>query len=157
MNTVSAGRQPGRRSVRWLTRALGALVLVAVGLGGWLVCHVVSVSLEAERTLHATLFTVRLVDQFVAERGRWPNSWDELESLPTTHDLLGTSWPAASAQIQRRVRIEFLAEPQRIARQDPMSFTAISPIGPYYEYRDYGAVASLQATIRKSFTKEAAR
>jgi hypothetical protein len=32
-----------------------------------------------------------------------------------------------------------------------MSFTAIRPIGPYYEYRDYGYVGSLQRAIRKSF------
>lgn len=29
-----------------------------------------------------------------------------------------------------------------------MEFEAIKPIGPYYEYRDYGFVESLQQTLK---------
>jgi hypothetical protein len=31
-----------------------------------------------------------------------------------------------------------------------MDFTAIQPIGPYYEYRQYGFVESLQDTLRSA-------
>ncbi len=157
-----------RRAV--LLRWLVGLVVVGLGAGAWMVYRGIAVSLQAEETLHATLFCVRLVEQFVAENGRWPRSWEELEELPASGEAPspmsgrisvvriggqhGYDWPGASPEIRRRVSIDFGADPREIARQDPMSVAAIKPIGPYYEYRDYGFVASLQATIRKS-VKEA--
>ena len=149
-----------------MVRALIVFVIAVVGFGGWMVYRGITVSLQAEENLHATLFTIRLVEQFVAEQGRWPRSWGELEAMPVSGDAppplqgeisalriggqRGYDWPAASPEIQRRVAIDFAADPAAIVRQDPMDFTAIKPIGPYYEYRDYGFVASLQATIRRS-------
>src|SRR5260370_13272507 len=110
----------------------------------------VTTSLEAEKNLHSAIFAIRLVDHFVSEHGRWPRSWAELEEAPFDGDLFGNGWPAASAEVQRHVQIEFEADPREVARQDPMSFNAIRPIGPYFEYRDYCDVQSLQVTIRKS-------
>jgi hypothetical protein len=136
--------------VRFVAGALAALVLAAAAIGGWLVYRGVAVSLQAEENLLATLFTVRLVEQFVAEHGRWPRSWSELERVKVSADPAGSDWPARSAAIQRCVAIDFSADPVEIARQDPMAFTAIRPIGPYYEYRDHGEVAYLQQTIRRS-------
>src|SRR5207249_1677034 len=124
-------------------RGLGALLLAGVAYGGWLVYSVVATSLEAERNLHATRFTIGLVERFVTETGRWPRSWGELEGLSTRDTLFGQGWPAASSFVHRRVCIDFESDPWEVARQDPMRFTAIRPIGPYYEYRDYGAVESL--------------
>jgi hypothetical protein len=46
--------------------------------------------------------------------------------------------------------IDFAADPAEIVRQDPLAFTAVKPVGPYYEDRDRGGVAALQATIRRS-------
>jgi hypothetical protein len=131
--------------------ALALLVLAAVSLCGWMVYRGITVSLQAERNLHATIFTIRLVEQFVAKECRWPRSWEELDKLSFT-DGHRVDWPAASLEIQRQVSIDFGADPQKIARQDPMEFTAIWPIGPYYEFRDYSYVASLQATLRKCVT-----
>jgi hypothetical protein len=152
--------------VGWLIRSLVVLLLAAVGLGSWMLYRGVTISLQAEGNLHATLFTIRLVEQFVADNGRWPHSWDELEGLSITTDppspaqgnvsairiggQHGYECPAASPEIRKRVSIDFQADPEEIARQDPMTFGAIKPIGPYYEYRDYGFVTSLQATIRRS-------
>src|SRR5581483_11799092 len=107
-------------------------------------------SLQAERNLHATHFTMLLVERFVAEKGGWPRSWDELEQTPFDGDLFGRGWPAVSPEVRRRVVIDFSADPVEVARQDPMAFTAIKPVGPYYEDRDAGYVADLQATIRRS-------
>ena len=62
----------------------------------------------------------------------------------------GLEWPSASAQIQRRVSMDFAVDPLAIAQQGRMNFTAIRPKGPHFEYRDYGHVGSLQAAIRES-------
>jgi hypothetical protein len=119
-------------------------------MGGYRGCRSFIVSMQAETTLHAIQFTIRLVERFVAERGRWPESWEDLENLSFPEKLFGKPWPAISSEIQQRVVIDFQVDPREIARQEPMSFTAIKPIGPFFEYRDYDEVPSLQETIRKS-------
>jgi hypothetical protein len=160
------GVQRPRRWKRLLWQVPVAVLLVAVAYAGWKVYRGVSVSLQAEENLHATLFTVQLVERFVAQHGRWPRSWGELEALAVRGDAPapqpgqvgavciggshGYDWPAASPELQRRVSIDFAADLAQVAAQDAMAFTAIKPIGPYYEYRDYGFVQSLQATLRRS-------
>jgi hypothetical protein len=154
-----------RRS--WL-RCLGlsALVLVvaAIGVGGWMVYVGVSTSLRAEENLHATLFTIRLVEQFVHDKGRWPTSWDELERLqfPSTAPLPlngeisvvriggqhGYDWPGQAEHLKECVAIDFQVAPKFVVSQNPNDFSAIKPIGPYYEYRPYGFVQSLQRTLK---------
>lgn len=164
--TTDTRAEPRRPWIRFLVRGTVAVVVAAVCFGGWMVYRGIAVSLQAEKNLHATLFTIRLVEQFVAQQGRWPRAWGELEGLSVSDDAPsplqgeisavriggqhGYDWPAASQEIQQCVTINFAADLAEIVRQDPMEFTAIKPIGPYYEYRDYGFVASLQTTIRGS-------
>jgi hypothetical protein len=91
-------------------------------------------------------------------------TWEELETIALPGDAPsplngktpvvriggqhGFEWPAASEEIQECVTINFDVDLRAISEQDPMQFDAIKPIGPYYEYRDYGFVQSLQETIR---------
>ena len=134
-------------------------------LGGvGLVHNGISTSIRAENNLHSTLYVVRLVDEFVCENRRWPESWSELEQLQFAGDAYTprngelnavrvggaktSQWPTDSPALQQRVSVKFDADLDKIADQDPMEFDAIKPIGPYYEYRDYGTVDSLQETIR---------
>ena len=152
-----------RRGVRIAIRACGlalfagAIVLVVMVYEG------VTVSLRAEENLHAMLFTIRLVEQFVSEHRRWPHSWSELEELtvsgeapnPANGELSvvriggahGYRWPESSPHLQECVAIDFRADPQSIARGDPSDFQAIKPIGPFFPYLKYGFVESLQETI----------
>jgi len=95
-------------------------------------------------------FSLQLVERFVSEKGRWPHSWGQLEGVPMPVGPFGQEWPACSPEVQRRILIDFGADPHDVARQDPMSFAAIRPTGPYVEYRDYGHVQALQQAIRKS-------
>ena len=55
--------------------------------------------------------------------------------------------------MQRRISIDFGVDPLTVPQQDRMNFTAIRPKGPYFEYRDYGYVDSLQDAIRKSVSR----
>jgi hypothetical protein len=147
--------------LRWLGWCALGLVVAALGVGGWMLYLGVSTSVQAERNLHATIFAIRLVEQFVHDSGRWPGSWDDLEKLrfpsatpsPLNERRIGPDsheWPGQAARIRECVEIDFHANPVAVADEDAMRFTAIRPIGPYYEYRDYGYVPSLQETIKNS-------
>ena len=114
----------------------------------------VTASLQAESNLHASLFALQLVERFVTQEGRWPRSWTELEAVKMPDDTSGRQWPADSVQMQRRIVIDFEADPRGYGRQDRLKFTAIRPKGPFFEYRDYGSVDSLQAAIRKSVAEK---
>lgn len=169
----SGGRPPRHRAwIRTAGWAVGGLLLAAVATGGVWFVRAVRTAGEAERTLHATLFAITLVEQFVAEHGRWPRSWEELEGLsvpgeppmPQEEERTGLrvggqrgyDWPAAAPAIRQRVAIDFGADSAAIAAEDPTDFTAVRPIGPCFSYRKYGYVESLQATIRKAEKKAGA-
>jgi hypothetical protein len=142
----SAFQPPGA----WFIAVCCGLMIAVSGSGIWLICQGVSASLQAESNLHYSLFALQLVERFVIREARWPRSWAELEGVDMRDGPLGPEWAKTFAEVQRRIIIDFGANPQDVARQDRMAFTAIRPKGPYYEYRDYGYVDSLQAAIRKS-------
>jgi hypothetical protein len=137
---------------RWLIVTVLIAVLVGLAWGGWGIYRCISVSIEAEYNLHATIMTVRVVTQFVTENKRWPNSWNELDRqlLPENPQWGMYQWPESSSDIQRRVSIDFNPNLRAMASQDQSTFTAIQPIGPFYEYRHYGFVADLQFVVRQS-------
>jgi hypothetical protein len=131
----------------WLRRigiVLLVLMAIAIGVGGWMVYTGISISLQAEKTLHAWEFAVRLVDQFVQENGRWPASWEELQKVKSAGQ-----WPS---ELRERVAIDFKADMVVVARQDPMRFDAIKPIGPYYDFREV-YVPQLQETLKEAMKK----
>jgi hypothetical protein len=159
-NTAVVSRPRLWRRYFWISLA-GILILV-VSVVGWMLYRAATFAIQAERNLHDTLFAIQLVEQFVNDDGHWPRSWAELEQLPfpsKTPSPLNVqhqpfkSWPAASKHLQECVAIDFQADPEQIARQDPMKFEAIKPIGPYYEFRNYGYVASLQETLQTTLRK----
>jgi hypothetical protein len=151
-------------------KRLALLVLAVLVIAGvWIIYNGISTALRAEHNLHSTLYVVRLVDEFVYENKRWPESWDELEKLKFTGNAytprngelnalriggaIEFQWPDSSLTMQRRVEIDFNADLNDIAEQNSMTFDAIKPIGPFYEYRDYGIVDSLQQTILECLEK----
>jgi hypothetical protein len=152
------------------TRRIAALVLIGslivatlVGIG--ITVPVVRRAIHAEQSLHATLFAIRLVDQFVHDKGHWPRSWDELQRLPFPGETptslnQGTSpaaiggfgdarWPQQSHEVREYVAIDFDADLETIISQRPSEFMAIRPIGPCYPWDNYGFIESLQETLAK--------
>ncbi len=140
--------RPPARFLTW--SGLYLLFLAIVGCGCWFVYMSFTIGRQAETNLQSAFFALELVERFVSEKGRWLRSWAQLEGVPMPEGRFGRKWPAASPDLQKRIFIDFGVDPRDVARQDPMTFTAIRPIGPYYEYRDYGGVASLQRAIRQS-------
>jgi hypothetical protein len=147
---------------RYIGLFLLILLVAAVGIGGWMIYRAVSTAIRAEENFHTTTFAIRLVEQFVHDKGRWPASWDELRQLPFPNSPFtplnsqmpavavphGYEWPGQVEHLKEHVTIDFQIDPKAVANQDSGQFTAIMPIGPYYEYRGYGFVQSLQQTLK---------
>ena len=128
---------------RWLVRVIvAAVLLVAVAIG---VCAYlgISTSLHAEKTLHAINLVTVVVDRFIQQEQRWPNSWDDLRSVQTVDAPSMYSWPDDADIIQEFVTIDFNGDLTVIALQTADDFDAIEPIGSYYPHKDYGFVDSL--------------
>jgi hypothetical protein len=161
---VQDGVQSPRSDKLFLGCFLVVLVTIVIGIG--MAINAARVAYKSEENLHAAQCVIRVVEQFVYENGRWPDSWQELESVSLTgNDLspmnawvatLGPgqynrfAWPRASKHLQACIEVDFKADTRQIVQQDCMEFDAIKPRGPYFEYRDYGFVASLQETLRQA-------
>jgi type II secretory pathway pseudopilin PulG len=150
---VGTGSKPGHSWNRFAARVAVGLVSIALATGAWMAYQGISVSLQAENTLHATIFAIQLVQQFVDENKRWPKSWSELESISVSDPAPRYAWPTASNELQQRVFIDFAAHPLKVAEQDPWDFKAIKPIGPCYPGAEHSFVVSLQNTVRDSIEK----
>ena len=107
-NNPAAVTRP-RSRLRYVWISLLVLLMVAVGVGGWMVYSGISISLRAETNLHAIRLTIRVVEQFVHDKGRWPRSWEEMEQQrfpSTTPSPLNVGyresegWPAVSKHLQ---------------------------------------------------------
>jgi hypothetical protein len=137
-----------------------AVVLGVVGCG----LHAARESWQAELNLHSTLYVIRLVDHFVQEHGRWPDSWAELEAMPFGSEgpktgapgsnivriggAMDFDWPRQSSELRDRVAIDFTVDEPDVVAQDVVEFKAIHPIGPYYNYWKYGFIEELQDSLR---------
>ncbi|NQU22010.1 MAG: hypothetical protein HQ567_12060 [Candidatus Nealsonbacteria bacterium] len=130
---------------RYVVRALVGVALVGVAVVCWMVYTGISVSLDAENNLHATTYTIRLVEQYVSQHGRWPESWEELDDFAFSED--GLSVPA---EVRERITIDFDVDPAVIIDRDPEEFVAIRPIGPCYTYHHYNCIPALQKALRSA-------
>lgn len=144
--------------------AVGILLCV-IGLGAWTGYQ----AIQAEQNLHSTLFVIRLVDHFVQERGRWPDSWTELEELSfgpesTRSGAQGSNlirvggamtvdWPRQSRELQNRVAIDFAASEADIVAQDVVEFRPIHAVGSTFPYWKYGFIEELQDSLRASLSR----
>ena len=137
-----------------MQQMIGAMAILAVAATLW---RLVADADARERNLHATLFTLRLVERFVSEHGHWPRSWGELEGLAIADGPLDSpGWPACSAEVRSRVTVDLQTDPREMAARDPAEFDAIRPNGPSFEYRHYGYIEALQQAVRQTIMKGAA-
>jgi hypothetical protein len=139
--------------MRWIVKGLVAVVLIAALLGNLCFYKGVSDSLHAEHVLHAALLTVQLLDDYVASHGgEWPKSWANLEDLPPREWGM-FEWPKDSHEVQTYVEVDFTADPKELAKQTPVEFDAVRPIGPYYPFKERWQVEALLETLRAHISR----
>ena len=127
---------------------IAALALVVCGVV-WMLYTAYSVSIHAEYALHAVNLTTVVVDRYVEREGKWPRSWDDLNTIAI--DRWGMySWPQDSQRVQKYVSVDFGADLETLARQSVEEFAAIKPIGSYYPYKCDGHIAALIETLKKN-------
>jgi hypothetical protein len=132
----------------------GLLVAGAVvAVGGWCLYSGVSVSLEAEKTLHAYGMVLDLVSTYVEKTsGQWPRNWDDLRQLSTSRESCGWQWPRDLEEIQKRILCDFSVTCSEVAKQNPEDFHAIEQIGPNYGSYDSQVLMS----VCKKYAQDAA-
>jgi hypothetical protein len=125
---------------------------------------------QEELNLHSTRYVIRLVNHFVQEHGRWPDSWEELESMPFESQSPRTgapatnvvrvggamdfNWPQQSSELQMRVAIDFTLDEADVVAQEVLDFKPIHPIGSGFAYWKYGDVEDLQESLRKAIGRD---
>lgn len=123
----------------------GAIVLA----GAVLVYQAITVSLQAEHTLHANYLVLAVVTSHLEkDNAEWPRSWDELSTTVASGQGGMYSWPNDREELRARVKIDFSLTTAQVAAMVPSNFTAIAPLGPHYPVSD-GAVEQLLRAARR--------
>jgi hypothetical protein len=90
-----------------------------------------------------------VTEQFIEKEGKWPQSWEDLITHTAAQQYSMYSWPDDCMRIREYVKIDFDADPTALALQNVDGFNAIEPIGPCYEYKHEGHIASLLEIVRR--------
>jgi hypothetical protein len=144
--------------MNWFERLYRVGLLIAAALvvaGAALAYRGVAVSLEAEHTLHANNLVLEVVTAHLEnDNAEWPNSWDELTVTVPTRQRGMYSWPDDLEELQQRVKIDFSLTTADVSTMDPATFSAIAPIGPYYQVTDNRVESLLQAARQRTSPKQ---
>ena len=101
----------------WFVRGLIAVVLLGVGIVG----YAAWLALTAEENLIALTTATHLVSQYIETNdGRWPKSWEDLETVSALRPEL-----QSVSRLRQFVDIDFDADPEVLAKQTPEEFRAI--------------------------------
>jgi len=134
---------------QYVIRCILAVVMLAAMGVAVRVYRCISTSAHAEKTLHAINLTTVVVDRFVQQERRWPNSWAELHKVKSAQVPSMYAWPGDAAKLPDFVVIDFDADLHVIANQCVDEFEAIHPAGAYYPYKDRGYVKALIETAKR--------
>ena len=116
---------------------VGVITVMYVAWRGY---HCALFAIEAEYSYCATVTVIFLVDHYLdCHNGKWPESWEDLESIPFDYVFGKYRWPADSDELQARVTIDFDVDIHLLANQSWEEFTAIRPIGPSYNYKRWAS------------------
>jgi hypothetical protein len=142
-----------QRTSTILIRSFAIAVLLLICVVGVMIYLGASVSLRAEKALHAINLVTIVVDEYVEKEGSWPQSWDDLTSRTDGRNYSMYAWPDDFAKIQEFVEIDFKSDPTVLASQTVDQFDAIRPIGAHYPFKVDGHVEKLLNTLRNTVGK----
>ena len=143
-----------------LIRKQRVLQLVFVGLAVfivsivWMVYSTASFALTSERALHANLFMVSVLRDYVIDTGGgWPRSWSDLERVPARQPSM-YRWPADADKVRQHVWVDFNTDLDKLAAQSRDEFDAVKPVGPCFAFKHHSQVDALLDTIRQLRAKK---
>jgi hypothetical protein len=114
-----------------------ALIAVVIGVEGLKAYIDISAGRHAEKGLPAARMTLQAVEEYVTKHnGAWPRSWADLEQ---TSNKVNEVYRMTDGRehVADFVRIDFNADPARIAKQTEDEFDAIRLVGlqhPSYHF-----------------------
>ena len=136
----------GRGSGFAIKASVIAVLLAVVSVSFWYVVQAVSLWKHADMAYRANAFATEAVELYVRERGKWPASWMDLESVYATGGtriLPQGGWN----EIRPYVEINFDLTLADVANQQTDDFDAIRPREPVWgDYRRY--YTSLLESVR---------
>jgi hypothetical protein len=137
-----------RRIFLFVTAAIFAVAALVVAFG----IHVANTALTAEEHLQATIRVLDLTDQYVAEHGTWPTSWESLQYLKMrwAHERE----PVKIDWLRNCVDFDFNVQLDSINTHDESAFVAIKPKPPYYSAYSTSVLQLLQTVAKHQQKKD---
>jgi hypothetical protein len=113
----------------WQVIAAAAMVVATIAV--FMIWQGISISLRAENTLHAYSLCLDLLEDYIKENQKWPDSWEALATVRPKESSIW-DWPNDIGAIRKRVEIDFSLRLDQVAAMRPDSFSAVKQIGPNY-------------------------
>lgn len=116
----------------------------------------VTVSLQAENTLHTYGLVLEVVTNYVETNERWPDSWNDLLTSSPSNHASRFQWPDDVEQIAEVVSIDFALTIDAVARMTENQFMAVKQIGPNYgpEHHEIGRLLAAARKAAKQSAKD---
>ncbi len=100
---------------------------------------------------HAVRVMFVVVTDFLRKNeGRWPQSWEELEAMPSAGNWYD---PINFELMKREVLIDFDVSLEQLATESPAEFQAIRPKNPVFDFSRDPRLVILLTTIQEYYQK----
>ena len=100
------------------------------------------------------MVTTVVVDEYVQQEHRWPESWTALQKVANVKSPSCYNWPADAEKLQQLVSIKFDTNLKDVASQTIEQFDAITLRGPSYPYNNRGHIKTLINLARQVMSVE---
>ncbi len=110
-------------------------------------CQAIRGAIRSERERLSALFVCDLVREFVADQGKWPKSWQELEIYEYTNDI--HQWPKDSELVKSRVSINFQINLKDLNLDSLEHLDAIRCENSWYDFKKSGQYHDLTESLKK--------
>ena len=110
---------------------VGVIVAIFAMICAWMLTAAYTTSWEAEKTLHAYMLVLDVVDAYVQKTGgKWPRSWNDLYSVNLKVGIW--KWPQDHQEVKKRISIDFSTDCEQVSNMTTEQFSAIQQTSPNY-------------------------